>query len=266
MSLSLGSRTIGTRIIAITLSTAVLLMASTASAQQSEATTLFDNEVLELLLEARIQKPANQATAQERASAVDELTNIYLVSNLPRAIELGQSPQIRAQLDLQERAILFNAFANDFLANNQATEQEIFNAYEEQVALSSPKEFKASHILVETQGEAIALIEDLQGGADFAELAREHSTGPSAPAGGDLGWFTAQAMVKPFSDAVGAMEDGAFTSSPVQTQFGWHIILREDSRASAPPPLESVTDVIKQRIAQQKLQEFMNSLRSKATE
>ena len=197
---------------------------------------------------------------------MDELSNIYAISSLPRAIELKATPQIRAQLELQERAILFNAFANDFLAKNQATEQEIFNAYEEQVAIAPPKEFKARHILVETQGEAIALIEELQGGAEFVELAKQHSTGPSGPSGGDLGWFTAQAMVKPFSDSVSVMEDGAFTSTPVQTQFGWHVILREDSRDAAPPPLESVRDVIKQRVEQGKLQEFMNKARSNANE
>ncbi len=257
-----GSNSFGTRIANVTLSAALLLCASTAFAQQTETTTLFSNDVLELLIESRIQKPVSQATAQDRASAIDELTNIYLISNLPRAVELGESPEIRAQLDLQERAIIFNAFATEFLQENQATDQEVFNAYEEQVALAPPKEFKARHIIVETQGEAVALIADLQGGADFVTLAKEHSTGPSAPSGGDLGWFTAQAMVKPFSDAVGTMEDGSFTTSPVQTQFGWHVILREDSRDSTPPPLDSVSDVIKQRIAQQKFQEYMISLRS----
>jgi peptidyl-prolyl cis-trans isomerase C len=73
-------------------------------------------------------------------------------------------------------------------------------------------------------------------------------------------------MVKPFSDAVSTMEDGEFTTSPVQTQFGWHVILREDSRDGSPPPLDSVRDVIQQRVAQQKFQEYMKSLRSKASE
>lgn len=266
MNLSLGSTSFGTRLAAMTLSAAVLFSMSTTSAQQPEATAPFDNEVLELLLESRIQKPANQATAQERAAAIDELTNIYLISNLPRAIEMGQIPQIKAQLELQERAILFNAFASEFIEKNQPTDQEIFNTYEEQVALAPPKEFKARHILVETQGEAIALIEDLQGGADFVTLAQTRSTGPSASSGGDLGWFTAEAMVKPFSDAVGSMEDGAFTAAPVQTQFGWHVILREDSRDSAPPPLDSVSDVIKQRLSQQKFKDYMISLRSNSAE
>jgi len=262
MKSSSGSNSLGIRAAAIVLSTALLLGTTLASAEAPP----FDKEVLDLLLESRLQKPASQATAEEIESAVDELSNIYVISSLPRAVELGASPPIKAQLELQERAILFNAFANDFLEKNAATDQEIFNVYQEQVALAPPKEFKARHILVETQGEAVALIEKLQGGADFVELAKEHSTGPSGPSGGDLGWFTAQAMVKPFSDAVALLEDGDFTSSPVQTQFGWHVILREASRDSAPPPLESVRDAIKQRIEQQKFQDFLSDLRSKAPE
>jgi len=246
------------------MSASFLFAAGAVSAQQTDAAAPFSQEVLSLMLESRIQKPASQASGEERAAAVDELTNIYVISSLPRAVELGEDPRIQAQLELQERAILFNALANDFLANNQATEQEIFNAYEEQVALVPPKEFKARHILVDTQAAAIALIEELQGGADFVELAKEHSTGPSGSSGGDLGWFTVQAMVKPFSDAVSVMEDGAFTVEPVQTQFGWHVILREDSRESAPPPLDSVRDVIKQRVEQDKFQKFMTNARKQA--
>ena len=249
------------RLTTITISLALLLSASIATAQEPNPGAVFDNAVLELLLESRIQKPAAQASSAERASAIEELTNIYLISNLPRAVELGQSAAIKAQLDLQERAILFNAFANDFLTKNQPTEQEIFNVYEEQVALSPPREFKARHILVDTQSEALSLVEELQGGADFVTLAKEKSTGPSGPSGGDLGWFTAQSMVKPFSDAVAAMEDGAFTAAPVQTQFGWHVILREDSRDSTPPPLDSVREGLVQRLTQQKFQDFMISLR-----
>lgn len=265
MNVFLASRLSGSPIAALTLSASILLSGGSASAQQAEVAAPFSQDVLELMLESRIQKPAAQATSEERAAVVDELTNIYVISSLPRAVELGNDPQIKAQLELQERAILFNALANDFLANNQATDQEIFNAYESQVALAPPKEFKARHILVETQSAAVALIEELQEGADFVELAKEHSTGPSGPSGGDLGWFTAQAMVKPFSDAVAVMEDGAFTPAPVQTQFGWHIILREASRDSAPPPLDGVRDVIKQRVEQEKFQEFMLKARSNAS-
>ena len=242
------------------------LLTIPAAAQDASPAVAIDDEVLNLLLESRSQKPASQATPQEREAALEELTGIYLVSDLPRARELGESPRIKAQIDLQRRVVLFSNFANDFMASNQPTDQEIFNAYQEQLLQSQATEFKARHILVETQGAAMELIGELKEGADFAALATEHSTGPSGPSGGDLGWFTATAMVKPFSDAVAALEDGAFTDEPVQTQYGWHVILREDSRDSAPPPLDSVSDVIRQQISQQKFLDFVAELRAKATE
>lgn len=260
MNLFFGSNSLGIRLATTVLSAALMVASTSASAQ----TPPFNKEVLNLMLESRLQKAADQATAEEIASVSDELMNIYTISSLPRAVELGNDPRIKAQIELQERAILFNAFANDFLDKNAATDQEIFDIYEEQVAIAPPKEFKARHILVETQSEAMALIAQLQGGADFVTLAKENSTGPSGPSGGDLGWFTAQAMVAPFSDAVASLEDGAYTLKPVQTQFGWHVILREASRDSAPPPLESVRDVIKQRVEQQKFQDFLSELRSTA--
>ena len=139
-------------------------------------------------------------------------------------------------------------------------------AYQEQVALAPPLEFKASHILVETQSQAVSLISELEGGADFAELAKENSTGPSGPGGGDLGWFSANQMVAPFSQAVAALENGAFSKTPVQTQFGWHVILRVDSRESTPPTLESVRDVVKQRVEQDKLQKYLKDLRATLSE
>lgn len=223
-----------------------------------------DPEMVNLVIESRFQKTGGQASAAERAAAEDELQNIYAVTDLPRADELASSPRVRAQLELNRRALLFQAVFSDYMRNNPATDQEIFNFYEEQIGSNPAPEFKARHILVETQSEAMGLIEQLQAGADFEELAREKSTGPSGSSGGDLGWFTAEQMVQPFSAAVAQLEDGAFTTEPVQTQFGWHVILREDSRASTPPPLDSVKDVIKQQVEQQKFQDYMESVRNNA--
>ncbi|MEM8802624.1 MAG: peptidylprolyl isomerase, partial [Pseudomonadota bacterium] len=100
-------------------------------------------------------------------------------------------------------------------------------------------EFNASHILVETEDEAKALITELEGGADFAQLAMDKSTGPSGPRGGELGWFGLGAMVAPFEEAVATMEPGAI-SAPVQTQFGWHVIKLNETRVKNAPPLEQV--------------------------
>ncbi|HNP62993.1 MAG TPA: peptidylprolyl isomerase [Woeseiaceae bacterium] len=262
MIFSFRSNSIGARLVAATVG-AMALLGSAATLAQSSVPAGVSDEVIDVLLESRSQKPASQATPTERAAAVDELANIYAVTDLPAAIEMGKEPRLAAQLDLQRRAILFNAFATDYLAKNQPSDQEIFDTYQEQVLLAPPLEYKARHILVDSQGEALSLIKQLQDGAEFSELAKEHSTGPSGPSGGDLGWFPANAMVKAFSDAVVALEDGGITQAPVQTQFGWHVILREESRESTPPPLESVRDVIVQRVSQEKFLEFVRNLRAK---
>ena len=261
MTFPIGSRLSGTRLALVMSGIAAIAVSVSAFAQDPAPGPDVDQEVFKLFLESRIQKPADQATAMERTNAMVELQNVYLVSDLPLAKELAEDAGLKAQMELQRRGMLYNVFVRDFIAKNPASEQEIFNLYEEQVASAPPKEYKARHILVESQSLAMDLIKELQDGADFAELAKAKSTGPSGPNGGDLGWFNAQSMVKPFSDAVKTLEDGESSSAPVQTQFGWHVILREESRDGIAPTLESVRDVIKNQVEQRKFQDFVKSLR-----
>lgn len=244
----------------------VALTTSSALWAQADTGVSIDPNVFNMYLESRIQKPADQATPQEVSQVREELTDIYLLSEDPRAEELKQSPRIQAQMELQNRAMLAQAVAADFVSRNSATDEEMRELYDEQIKLAPPTEFKARHILVETQSEAQALVTELEGGADFAELAIAKSTGPSGPSGGDLGWFPPERMVPEFSTAVQALGNGEFTKAPVQTQFGWHVILREDSRESAPPPYESVTDVLKQQVESQKLQDYMSEIRNTSAE
>lgn len=221
-----------------------------------------DSAVIDVYIESRTQQPAAQATAEERAAWTDELKDIYLLTTQARAQELAQDPRVQAQLELQKRGLLAQVAAGDFISRNQATDEEILAEYSEQIAESPDQQYKARHILVETQSAANELIAQLDGGANFADLAKEHSTGPSGPNGGDLGWFSPNQMVTPFSDAVVALDNGSYTKAPVQTQFGWHVILREDSRDNEPPTLESVRDVLKQRVEQRKLQQYLVQLRA----
>lgn len=242
----------------------VALLASPVLLAQTVATvngTGITQDVFDIYLQSRLQKPASEASADERANVLSELQDLYLLTTQTRAKELASGARIKAQIELQTRGIVAQVFATDFLANNQATDTEIKAAYDEQIALAPPLEFKARHILIESQGEAAGLITKLQDGADFIELAKENSTGPSGPNGGDLGWFSPNQMVAPFSQAVAKLKDGEFTTVPVQTQFGWHVILREDSRQTTPPTLESVRDAVKQRVEQQKLQDYLANLR-----
>ncbi|HNP36382.1 MAG TPA: peptidylprolyl isomerase [Woeseiaceae bacterium] len=220
-----------------------------------------DSDVLDIYIESRLQKPAAQATAEERDVLEEELTDIYLLTTQARTAELAKEPRVKAQLELQKRGTLAQVTAADFLSRNQATEEEILAQYSEQIETAPPLQFKARHILVESQDEATSLIKELNDGANFAELAKSNSTGPSGPNGGDLGWFSPNQMVPEFSDAVAALKDGEYTKTPVQTQFGWHVILREDSRDAEAPTLDAVRDVIKQQIEQGKLQDYLAQLR-----
>ena len=258
MRLTAGNRIAG-------LAAAFLLTAAPIASAETVMTVgddEIDSVLFNLYLESRTQQPADQATPEQRAAIEEELTDIYLLSQQPRSVELADDPQIQAQLELQRRALLAQLTATDFLDRNQATEEEIQAEYAEQIELAPPSEqIKARHILVETQAAAVDLIAELDDGADFAQLAISNSTGPSGPSGGDLGWFSASTMVPEFAAAVSAMENGTYSSEPVQTQFGWHIILREDSRAEEPPPLEGVRDVVSQRIEQRKLQQYLQQLR-----
>ncbi|MBY5971728.1 peptidyl-prolyl cis-trans isomerase [Ferrimonas balearica] len=144
--------------------------------------------------------------------------------------------------------------------NETLTDERIQAAYDEAYPddASGPVEYHAAHILVETEEEAQAIIEQLDGGAEFAQLARDESTGPSGPNGGDLGWFTPDRMVAEFSQAVEAMEPGE-VSAPVQTQFGWHVIKLEETRQRK-PSLDEVRQELTAELQQSESAAYLDEL------
>jgi peptidyl-prolyl cis-trans isomerase C len=261
-----GSRVRGTRLV-VTGLLAAALFAGVASAE-----TIFtingvdvDSAVVDVYFESRLGGQGGQATPEQREALMTELRDIYILSTQANAKTLAAAPRVAAQIELQRLGIVAQAVASEYFANTEVTEDEILAEYNEQVKLAPPLQFKARHILVESQGEALALIAQLNEGADFEELAKEKSTGPSGPTGGDLGWFSPNQMVEPFSNAVQALEDGQYTSAPIQTQFGWHVILREESRESEAPTLDSVRDNIKSVVQQKKFTTHLEGLRETAT-
>ena len=143
------------------------------------------------------------------------------------------------------------------------TPDMIQTAYDEEYGAGGEQEYSAAHILMDTEDEAKAIILELTAGADFAELAKAKSTGPSGASGGDLGWFGAGAMVAPFEAAVLALEVGDI-SPPVQTQFGWHVIILKDVREVAPPPIASVTEKIAGQISGSIVENHLQVLRSQS--
>lgn len=245
----------------------VLLSLSTAASAETVATvngTAIDSSVLDIYIQNRVQRPAEQVPAEQREALLNELRDVYLLSTGEVAEDAREREDVKAQLELQTRTVLAQTVASEYVANMQITDEDIAAEYAKQAELAPPMQFKARHILVESQGEAADVIGELNNGADFETLAKERSTGPSGPNGGDLGWFSPNQMVEPFSNAVQAMENGDYSSEPVQTDFGWHVILREDSRESEAPPLDSVRETITQALQQQRFSAYLEELREAA--
>lgn len=173
------------------------------------------------------------------------------------------SPRVQLGLDNERRAFLA-AMLLDEIAAEEPSDEAIEAAYEAMHGAAEPAlEYNASHILVETQEEAAAIIDQLAEGADFAELAAELSTGPSGPNGGALGWFSEGRMVPEFEAATAELEVGE-VSAPVQTQFGWHVILLNETREITPPALEDVRAEIVQALREQRVDAAVAELSSEA--
>ena len=181
--------------------------------------------------------------------------------------QLDKSPEVIAQLDSAKKTLLTQADVQDFIKANPVTDAEIKAEYDSKVAGENGVEYKARHILVKTEDEAKKIITELDKdkGADFAKLANKYSLdSKESQNGGDLGWFVAGQMVAPFSEAVVKLENGKYTKTPVKTQFGWHVILREDSRKQTPPPLEAVKEQLMPYLQRKKVQNMVETLRKQA--
>jgi len=199
----------------------------------------------------------------DRETILNELVALELMRQEAVAKGLATQPVVVATINQLDRSTLAGAAIKSFMDSNEVTDEEAKKFYDEQIGVPG-KEYKARHILVETEDEANNIIALLDAGQDFSELAKEKSTGPSGPSGGELGWFGAGQMVKPFADAAATMEKGSYSKTPVKTEFGWHVIMLEDVRDSTPPPFEDVKDRLKMMIINQGLQQHINQLRESA--
>jgi peptidyl-prolyl cis-trans isomerase C len=176
---------------------------------------------------------------------------------------LEHQPAIAAAMEHSADVTLENAFVQTHI-QPAITDAAIQAEYNKDYANKpGPEQVQARHILVKTQAEAQAIIDQLNKGADFATLAQKDSLDPGAKNGGELGWFTQDQMVKPFADAAFALQPGQYTKTPVQTQFGWHVILCEGKKASPPQALADVQGKIRQTLAEAAIKATVADARSK---
>lgn len=195
---------------------------------------------------------------------VRQLVNQRLIADAARAENYGAQEDVKSRMAFLEQRVLQEFYLTERI-DAGLTEERLRQRYDERNAARTPAvEVRARHILLKTEDEAIAVIEELDGGAEFEQLAKDKSTGPSAAQGGDLGYFTEDQMVKEFSEAAFAMEPGETSSAPVQTSFGWHVIKIEDRRETAPPSFEDSVEEMRNEVAQQIVSDIVEELREGA--
>lgn len=209
-------------------------------------------------------KPATEATAEQKNQLLENLIRGELVAADAEKNGIAKQPETQAVLQLARLNVLQQASSQAYLKERKATDEELKKEYDTQVAALAKTEYHARHILVATEAFAQKLIQQLDKGAKFEELAKKESMDPSKENGGDLGWFTPDRMVPPFSAAVVGLTKGEYTKTPVQTQYGWHVIRLDDTRDLAPPPYDSVKDRLVQIVEAKKFKTYTDELAKNA--
>jgi peptidyl-prolyl cis-trans isomerase C len=203
-------------------------------------------------------------TAEQKNQVLDELITMQLVSTQALKDGVDKDPEVAANLDVLRMRILSDGESQRFLKGKEPTDAELHAEYDGDITAMDKTEYHARHILVATKEKADQLIKKLKGGAKFEDVAKAESTDNSKTSGGDLGWFTATRMVKPFADAVKALKKGETTPEPVQTQYGWHIIKLEDIREVTPPPFDQVKAQVTKNLIQKKLVAYVEEMKKSA--
>ena len=218
-----------------------------------------DRGLYDFYVEGIAKKPAGQLTPEQRDQLLDNLVRARVIAEQAEKDGTAKEPNTAALLELQRLNVLQQAVSEKYLKDRQATDQELRQEYETQIAALPKLEYHARHILVATEQFAGKVVAELEKGAKFEDVAKRESM-DSKESGGDLGWFTPDRMVKPFADAVVALKPGEYTHAPVQTQYGWHVIKLEETREVAPPAFDQVKQRVEQMVQGKKFKSYVDDL------
>jgi len=246
---------------------AILSLAPSAFAAEAVATVngkQIKQSVYDLIVKD-ITASGQKVDANTKNAIINELVGSELVYQEAQRLGLDKQPDYLVREELARRKLLTSSFLQDYVKKNPVSDADTKAAYEQYKKAYGEKEYSARHILVKTEAEAKDIIAQLNKGGDFAKIAKEKSLDPgSKDKGGDLGWFSPATMVKPFSDVTANLQKGAISASPVQTQFGWHVIKLIDTRPAQPLAYDKVKDGLQKNLQQHNLEKMMADLRSKA--
>jgi peptidyl-prolyl cis-trans isomerase C len=203
-------------------------------------------------------------SADLRKAVREELVRREVLMQEAQKKGLDKKAEVQNQLDLARQGVLIGAYLNDYVRSHPAGEDAIKKEYEAIRKALGDKEYKARHVLVETEAEAKAIVDKLGKGEKFEDLAKQSKDPGSKDRGGDLGWASPGNYVKPFAEAMAKLEKGKHTTTPVKSDFGWHVILLEDTRELKAPAYDEVKPQLAQRLQQQMVDKHINDLRGKA--
>ncbi|WP_407052062.1 peptidylprolyl isomerase [Methyloraptor flagellatus] len=223
-----------------------------------------DQDVAQLMATMGQQLAQLPEPARKRA-VLDRLIDMKVVANQAAKDGLDKSEDVQKKLEQVKQQLLINEFVKQKV-DAPITEAMLKARYDKDAAAyNPPDETRARHILVKTKEEAVAIIADLGKGGDFAKIATEKSQDPgSAKQGGDLGYFGAGDMVKPFEDALTGLKPGEYTKTPVETQFGFHVIKLEDRRKPKVPGFDEVKDQVRQAVVGDRFSEMLGEMKKGA--
>jgi peptidyl-prolyl cis-trans isomerase C len=236
--------------------------AAAAASTASTGKELYPKAWYDYLMKERVAQ-GQPDSAEARNALRDQLNTRELLAREAKKKGLDKNPDVKTQIDLSAQAVLVNAFVGDFVKSHPVSDDVLKKEYDQIKSQMGDKEYKVRHILVDNEADAKEIIAALQKGEKFEKLA-ERSKDPGSKAnGGDLDWNAPGNFVKPFSDAMIKLQKGKFTTTPVQTQFGWHVIEVDDIREAKVPPFEEVKPQLQQRMQGQQLDAYVKDLKAK---
>src|SRR5256884_6567410 len=253
---------------ALSLCLAIPAWAQTAAqAPASKAVTVNGKPIPKARLDFIVKQRTTQGQPdndQARKAILDNLITQEVVAQEADRRGFAKTSDVRTQLELLRQQVLVQAIVQDHLKTHPIKDEEMLAEYNKAKASRGDKEYKARHILVEKDTEANEIIAQLKKGTKFEKLAKQSKDPGSKDKGGDLDWNTPGTFVKPFAEALSKLEKGKYTETPVQTQFGWHVIQLDDVRSMQFPAFDTVKQQLHSRMQEQEVQKFVSELRSKA--
>jgi peptidyl-prolyl cis-trans isomerase C len=238
--------------------------AAPAAAPAAQSGDMVSAAQLEMIVKERVAQ-GQPDTPELRAAMRDELINRELFLRAAKAKGMDRDAAMKTQMQVASESVLIRAYLADYMSTHAISDDVLKKEYDTIKAGLGDKEYRARHILVEKKEDAEGIIKQLQAGGKFDELAKANSKDPgSKDNGGDLDWAVPSNYVKPFADAMIALEKGKYTPTPVQSPFGYHVIQLDDTREAKAPAFEEVKPQLAQRLQGQTIEKHLVELRTKA--